>query len=113
MYALLQELRIVNDSRIQPLIVVGDSKAIISQMVVNTTLVDNLLASVLAQAKQEANKINNIKYYHVLRENNLQFDGLANVATSQMWRFSTLLVLLILNPYHNPFNIRSRTISSH
>jgi hypothetical protein len=32
----------------------GDSKAIINQMVLNSTPIDNLLALVLAQAKQEA-----------------------------------------------------------
>lgn len=47
-YALLQGLRIANGSQIQSLIVVGDSKAVISQMILNTTPVDNILASVIA-----------------------------------------------------------------
>lgn len=52
-------------------------------MVLNTAPIDNILASVIAWAKQEAGKFNNIKYYHVLPENNHQVDGLANIATSR------------------------------
>lgn len=81
-YALLQGLRIANGSQIQSLIVVGDSKAVISQMILNTTPVDNILASVIAWAKQEAEKFIKISYYEVLRENYHQADQLAKVATT-------------------------------
>jgi ribonuclease HI len=47
-YALLQGLKNTINSCIQSLLVVGDSKVIISQMVMNITPVDNLLASVIA-----------------------------------------------------------------
>jgi hypothetical protein len=62
---------------------VGDSNVIISQMALNTTPIDNILASVVPQAKQDANKFNNIKYYHVMWERNHQGYGFANAATSQ------------------------------
>jgi ribonuclease HI len=49
--ALLQGMGIAINSCIQSLILVGDSKAIISQMVLNTTPVNNLLASTLVRTK--------------------------------------------------------------
>jgi hypothetical protein len=52
-------------------------------MVLNTTPINNLLALVLAQAKQKATKFINIKYYHVLQENYRLVDGFTNATSSQ------------------------------
>lgn len=49
-YVLLQDLRIDNESLIHTLIVVGDSSAIINQMVLKSSPADYNLASILAQA---------------------------------------------------------------
>jgi len=81
-YSLLQGLRIAIDSSIQLLIVVGYAMVIIIQMVVSTTLVDNLLALVIARVKQEAIKFTSIKFYHVLWENNHLEYGFSNQATT-------------------------------
>jgi hypothetical protein len=75
-------MKIANNSRIHKLIVVGDSNVVISQMVLNSTPVDYLLASMINQARQEVNKIPSIKLFHVLRENNYLVDGFTNQATT-------------------------------
>lgn len=64
------------------MIVVRDSKTVVSQIVMSSTPVDYLLASVITWARQEEKKIPSIKFYLVLRENNSLVDGFANQATS-------------------------------
>lgn len=61
-YALPQGLCIANDSRIKLLIVVGDSHAIINQMILKSSPADNNLTPILARAHQEANKFNKITF---------------------------------------------------
>lgn len=80
-YALLQGLRSVKESKIQSLIVVGDSKLIIGKMISNASIGNNLLDSVLDRAKKEASKFFRINFFQVLRENNQIKDRFANNAT--------------------------------
>jgi len=80
-YALLKGLKIVINSRIEKLIVVGDSKNAIRHMVLNTILVDSLFASLLEWAKQESKKISDVNSFHALRENNSLAHDYANQTT--------------------------------
>jgi hypothetical protein len=66
----MQGLRLANDTNIQSLIVVGDSKIVIGKMVLKNNVVDNILDSMLDRAKKEVLTFSNIKLFHVLWENN-------------------------------------------
>jgi hypothetical protein len=51
-YPLMQELILTIEANIQSLIVVGDSDIVMSKMVSKNTVVDNILALMLDQAKK-------------------------------------------------------------
>jgi ribonuclease HI len=65
-YALWQGLKVAKGMSVQYLIVIGDSKTIISHMVHNSEPGDCPLASILDQSRQETNSFISITYYNVL-----------------------------------------------
>jgi ribonuclease HI len=67
-YALWQGLKVAKGMGVQYLIVIGDSKTIISHMVHNSEPGDCPLASILDWSRQETNSFISITYYHVLRD---------------------------------------------
>jgi ribonuclease HI len=81
-YALWQGLKIAKDSCARSLVVLGDSKTIINHMIFNSVPVDNPLASIIAQSKQEATNFSEISYYHVMRENNRDTNRWPNEAST-------------------------------
>ena len=66
-YALWQGIKVAKGMGVQYLIVIGDSKTIISHMVHNSEPGDCPLTSILDWSRQETNSFISITYYHVLR----------------------------------------------
>jgi hypothetical protein len=77
---LLQGIILAMKKKIQRLVILWDSSIIIQLMHKKISLVNYQLASILAQVQNEATKIQNLSFFHVLRIHNSQVDLLDNKA---------------------------------
>jgi ribonuclease HI len=78
--ALFQGLRILDESYIKRLIVIGDSTLVIKLMLRASSLSDGKLIRIVKRIRKEVARFKSIEYYHILRELNQKADQLANMA---------------------------------
>lgn len=79
--ALYQGLKLLLSLEIKEAIILGDSQVIIKLMVTNTAPRDLRLARQIQRIRSLGKLFQNLKYFHVLRENNKEADREANKAT--------------------------------
>lgn len=79
--ALYQGLKLLLKLKIKEANILGDSQVIIKLMVTNTTPWDLRLARLIHRIRSLGKLFQNLKYFHVLRDNNKEADLEANKAT--------------------------------
>jgi hypothetical protein len=72
----------INASSVKTLIAIGDSSIIINLPNNLKTLLDSKLAHLIARIKKEVLWFEDTKFFHVLRDLNLQADNLTNKAST-------------------------------
>jgi ribonuclease HI len=78
-YALLKGIQLVNRRQIQTLNVVGDSKTIIRMMIQGSDPKNLSLKRVIDRIRLSSRTLK-VKFFHVLRGNNVEADKMANLA---------------------------------
>lgn len=82
--ALFQGLKLLLKLGIKEAIIFGDSEVIIKTMVTNPSPRDLRLARLIQRIKSMAKLFQNLRYYHVLRDNNKEADLEANKVAQLM-----------------------------
>jgi ribonuclease HI len=80
-YALLEGLKIAKGIDVQKLCVIGDPKNVSMHLVLYTNPCYICLASLLEWINQEVKNLLEVKYFHVLQENNALTNNCANQGT--------------------------------